>query len=61
MRAKIQELAEQKGRSMNSEIIAALEKYIEAGDSIGLLWDAIEELQNQFRDLRHSGREPNDD
>ncbi|MGA2057952.1 MAG: Arc family DNA-binding protein [Bradyrhizobium sp.] len=61
MRAKIQALAEQKGRSMNSEIVAALEKYIEADDSIGLVWDAIEEIQNQIRDLTRSGRDPNDD
>jgi plasmid stability protein len=61
MRARIQVLAAQKGRSMNAEVIAALEKYIEADDSIGLLWNAIDELQNQVTDLQRGGQDPNDD
>jgi predicted DNA-binding protein len=61
MRARIQALAAQKGRSMNSEVIAALEKYIENDDSTGLLWDAVEELQNEIKDLKRGGRDPNDD
>lgn len=55
MRDRIGKLAAQKGRSMNSEIIAALEKYIEADDSIGLIWDAIGELQDEIRELKRSG------
>lgn len=61
MRDRIAKLAAQNGRSMNSEIIAALEKYVEADDSIGLLWNALEDLQNQVNDLRHSRGDLNRD
>lgn len=52
MRSRIAALAAQNGRSMNTEIIAALEKYIEGEDNISLLWDAIAELQAEIQDLR---------
>jgi predicted DNA-binding protein len=58
MRAKIQALAAQKGRSMNTEIVAALEKFLEDDE---LVWDAIEELRNKIEDLEQRGRDPNSD
>jgi predicted DNA-binding protein len=58
MRAKIQALAAQTGRSMNAEIIAALEKYLEEDE---LVWDAIEELRNEIEDLKRAGRDLNHD
>jgi predicted DNA-binding protein len=58
MRAKIQALAAQKGRSMNTEIVAALEKFLEEDD---LVWDAIEELRKEIEDLKQAGKDLNDD
>jgi predicted DNA-binding protein len=58
MRAKIQALAAQKGRSMNSEIVAALERYVAEDD---LLWDAIEELRVRIGDLEQRGKDLNED
>lgn len=46
---------------MNTEIIAALEKYIEGEDNIGLIWEAIAELQEEIADLKSRGRDLNDD
>ncbi|WP_333919435.1 Arc family DNA-binding protein [Bradyrhizobium sp. CCBAU 45321] len=61
MRDRIAKMAAQNGRSMNSEIIAALEKYVEATDSISLLWDAIDELQKQIDDIHESRGDLNRD
>jgi hypothetical protein len=57
MRAKIQALAAQKGRSMNTEIVAALEKFLEEDE---LVWDAIEELRTEIEDLKRAGRDLSD-
>jgi hypothetical protein len=43
---------------MNSEIVAALEKYLKDDD---LVWDAIDELRSEIEDLKQRGRDPNPD
>jgi predicted DNA-binding protein len=50
MRDRIAALARVNGRSMNAEIVAALERYIQDEDSIPMLWDRIEKLESMVRD-----------
>lgn len=54
MRDKIAELAKKNGRSMNNEIIYALENYLsgETGDYLKKLDEIEREVQSKLEDLR---------
>jgi uncharacterized coiled-coil protein SlyX len=51
MRENLAKLATANGRSMNTEIIAALEKHLEGDDKISELNQEIEQLWLKFEDL----------
>jgi predicted DNA-binding protein len=51
MRENLAKLATANGRSMNTEIIAALEKHLEGNDKISELDRKIEQLWLKFEDL----------
>jgi predicted DNA-binding protein len=51
MRENLAKLATANGRSMNTEIIAALEKHLERDDKISELDQEIEQLWLKFEDL----------
>jgi len=51
MRENLAKLATANGRSMNTEIIAALEKHLERDDKISKLEQDIDQLQLKFEDL----------
>jgi predicted DNA-binding protein len=50
MRQRIASLAADNGRSMNAEIVAALEKHLESGDAIVELWARVEKLESKVHD-----------
>lgn len=50
MRDKIAALAATNGRSMNSEIVAALEKHVEEDTSLSELYEFVEALQAQMKE-----------
>lgn len=50
MRQQIASLAADNGRSMNAEIVAALEKHLEDGDAVAELWRMVEALQTKVAD-----------
>jgi predicted DNA-binding protein len=64
MRAKLAKLANANGRSMNAEIIDAIEKHLEGADRMTRLWDffekhrenieAIDRVWGAVEDLEHS-------
>ena len=60
MRDRIAALAREKGRSMNAEVIAALEQYIENDDTIAVLWNKVEDLERTVYEHKQllSGRDP---
>ena len=67
LRDKIARLAKANGRSINSELIALLERALSHGDAVeelqtwtGDLFDRVEKLENLVRehDARLSGRDP---
>jgi hypothetical protein len=49
LRAKIAERASENGRSMNSEVVAALEKHVDDDTSLLELYRMVEDLQKQVR------------
>src|SRR5450755_3521712 len=51
MRENLAKLATANGRSMNTEIIAALEKHLERDDKISKLEQDIDQLRLKFEDL----------
>jgi hypothetical protein len=50
MRTRLALLAAEKGRSMNAEVIAALEKHFEDDDTLAKLWNKVEDLESVVRD-----------
>jgi predicted DNA-binding protein len=50
MRARLALLAASNGRSMNAEVIAALEKHFEDIDALAVLWEKVENLESVVRD-----------
>src|SRR5205814_471998 len=50
MRVRLALLAKGNGRSMNAEVIAALEKHFENDDAIAELWNKVEKLESKVRD-----------
>jgi predicted nucleic acid-binding Zn-ribbon protein len=51
MRENLAKLATANGRSMNTEIIAALEKHLERDDKISKLEQDIDQLRLKFEDI----------
>jgi len=51
MRDTVSKLAAEKGRSMNAEIVAALEAHLENEDTIAILWNKVEALEGKVETL----------
>jgi predicted DNA-binding protein len=50
MRDRIAAVAANNGRSMNAEIVKALEKHLENDDTLTVLWEKVERLEAMIRD-----------